>query len=69
LSTLNQALSREGFTIDPSDKKPKYYRDISHKYSKNKILLSLYVENPSFKIFIEEIQRRNIAIEREEEEN
>jgi len=69
LSTLNQALSKEDFTIDPNNKKPERYRSISHKYCKHKTLANSYKKNPSFKIFIEEIGKRNITIEREEEEN
>ncbi len=70
LFRVNEALTKKGEeALDKNNKEPKRYRSISHKYSKNKILLSLYVENPSFKIFIEEIQKRNITIEREEEEN
>ncbi|MEE3716923.1 phage tail protein [Tumidithrix elongata RA019] len=64
LSTLNQALqSKEGFTIDPNNKNPHYYQNISSKYCKQKTLLSSYKQNPSLKIFIEEIEKRNIVIE------
>lgn len=62
LITLNQALKkREGFTIDA--KKPQYYRKFSQQYCKHKVLIKLYKENPSFKIFIDEIDKRNIVIE------
>jgi hypothetical protein len=63
LLTLNQALKKEGFTIDENKKNPEYYRKISRKYCKQRTLLGLYKENPSLKIFIEEIQKRNILIE------
>lgn len=66
LSTLNQALKKEGFTIDGNNKNPEYYRSISFKYCKQKTLLGLYKENPSFKSFIEAIQSRNIVIEEED---
>ena len=69
LDTLNQALTKEGFAIDPKNKNPEYYRSISHKYCKHKTLANSYKKNPSFKIFIEEIEKRNITIERDEEEN
>ncbi|XWK87905.1 MAG: phage tail protein [Phormidium sp.] len=61
LDTLNQALKSKGFTIDA--KKPQYYRKVSQQYCKHKVLIKLYKENPSFKIFIDEIDKRNIAIE------
>jgi hypothetical protein len=64
--TLNQALKREGFTIDANNKNPEYYRSISRKYCKRKTLLGLYKENPSFKSFIEKIQNRNIVIEEDD---
>jgi hypothetical protein len=60
LNTLNQALKKEGFQIDR--KNPEYYRKISLRYSKSKVLQNKYQHNPSFKIFIEEIEKRNIAI-------
>ena len=62
LGTLNQALNRtEGFRISASNKNPDYYETISRKYLKHKVLMSKYEENPSFKIFIEEIEKREIA--------
>lgn len=68
LTTLNQALQKkEGFTIDPNNKKTEYYRDISRKYWKRKMLSNCYKENPSFKIFIEAVEKRNITIEVEED--
>lgn len=64
LATLNQALSRtENFRISPGNKSPASYEIISGKYSKNKILMSKYQDNPSLKIFIEEIEKREIIIE------
>jgi hypothetical protein len=67
LLTLNQALQKiEGFTIDANKKKPEYYRNISHQYCKGKTLMKLYKENPSFKLFIEEIQKRNIVIQEDD---
>jgi hypothetical protein len=62
LDTLNQEIiKKEGFTIDR--KNPDYYRKISRKYCKNKVLMDKYKHNPSFKIFIEDIEKRNIIIE------
>ncbi len=63
LSTLNQALTKEGFTIDPNNKNPDYYRKISRKYWKEKDSIQLCTINPSFEIFIEQIEKRNIVLE------
>lgn len=61
LDTLNRELGKKhGFTIHA--KKPEYYREISQQYSKHKVLMKNYAENPSFKIFIEEIKSRDIKI-------
>jgi hypothetical protein len=62
LGTLNKALQkREGITINA--KNPVDYEIISEKSCKHKILMKLYKENPSLKVFIEELQKRNIVIE------
>ncbi|MDY7014465.1 MAG: phage tail protein [Cyanobacteriota bacterium] len=67
LKTLNRALDKkEGFTIDKNAKKPEYYRAISKKYCKPKTLKEFYKLNPSFKSFIEQLNRRNIVIEEED---
>jgi hypothetical protein len=66
LLTLNQALKKEGFTIDENKKNPEYYRRISRQYCKQKVLIKLHRENPSFKIFIEEIQNRKIVIQEDD---
>jgi len=63
LSTLNQALSRTGNRrISTSNKNPDYYETISKQYLKHKVLMSKYEENPSFKVFIEEIEKRGITL-------
>ena len=63
LKTLNDELSKKHrFTIDKNAKNPEYYREISKQYSKQKVLMKDYAENPSLKIFIEEIQSRDIKI-------
>ncbi|AFZ14379.1 hypothetical protein Cri9333_3555 [Crinalium epipsammum PCC 9333] len=63
LKTLNQQINKiDKFTIDINNKNPKYYRTISQKYCNYKQLIKLYKYNPSFKIFIEEVQARNIVI-------
>lgn len=64
LTTLNQELNRrEGFTIDVKNKKPEYYRKVSRQYCKQKVLMRFSQENPSLKIFIQEIAKRDIKIE------
>ena len=68
LDTLNQELTKKhNFTIDANAKNPEYYRVISEQYRKPKVLMKHYAENPSLKIFIEEIQSRDIKIGVEEE--
>jgi hypothetical protein len=42
------------------------YDFLSREYCKNKVLIKNYLLNPSLKVFLEEIQRRNIVIEDEE---
>jgi hypothetical protein len=66
VGTLNQALQKkENFTIDA--KNPEYYEDISKKYLKNKVLMKYYKDNPSLKIFIEEVEKKNIIIDDEDD--
>lgn len=61
LEQLNKALRKsEGFTI--GKKNPAYYRTISGKYCEHKVLMKCYKHNPSLKVFIEEIETRNIEI-------
>lgn len=43
------------------------YMEISKKYCKYKILMKHYKENPSLKIFIEEVEKKNIIIEDEDD--
>jgi len=50
------------FDLTNKVKIPDHYKQISYQYSKNKTLLKHYPESPSFKIFIEELQARNIPI-------
>lgn len=67
LGTLNQALNiKEDFTIDKNAKNPEYYRIVSKAYSKQKTLLKNYSDNPSLKIFIQEIESRKIVIDFDE---
>jgi len=63
LDTLNRQLKKaDGFSINPSQKNPRYYETISKKYCKHKTLVSLYKANPSLRIFVEAIEARNIVI-------
>ncbi|MEG4938878.1 phage tail protein [Microcoleus sp. F4-D5] len=68
LDTLNREVQKKhNFTIDANAKNPEYYRVISEKYCKHKVLMKHYPENPSLKTFIEEIQSRDIKIGGEED--
>lgn len=62
LNTLNQALkSKRSFSIDPSNKKPQYYEDISNEYTKHKRLMALYGSNPSLEVFVNELQKITVV--------
>ena len=68
LRDLNLQLAKKHkFTIDAKAKNPEYYRVISEQYRKPKVLMKHYAENPSLKIFIEEIKSRDIKIGDEED--
>lgn len=61
LDRLNRILATKGqFTISAKD--TDYYDAISRKYLKHKFLMSKYKHNPSLKIFIEELEKREIVI-------
>lgn len=63
ISKLAQAVrKKEKFYLDPKNKDPKIYRRISYEYTKKKNLLKHYPDNPSFKIFIEDLQLKSIPI-------
>jgi len=66
LGTLNQALKKEGFTIDEKSKDLDYYYDISKVFLKRKKLDKYYPHNPSFAIFISKLEEANIQIDNEE---
>lgn len=55
LQTLNQALQKKGFTIDKNNKNFEYYREISEVFIKKKKLNQYYSQNPSFEIFIKNL--------------
>lgn len=57
LSTLNQGLkTKKSYSIDPKNKNPRYYEDISVDCAKNKKLMALCASNPSLKAFIHELE-------------
>jgi hypothetical protein len=67
LSSLNQKIDKKHqFTIDVDAKNPDYYRKISKQYFKQKVLMKFYQANPSLRIFIENLEQRNIVIEKED---
>jgi hypothetical protein len=67
LRTLNEALRRkEKFTID--SKNPRYYEKLAKQYRKSKKLMKLYKENHSLKIFVEEIEKREIVFQKNDED-
>lgn len=70
LGTLNQGLkSRKSFSIDPSNKKPRYYEDISNEYTKHKRLMALYSSNPSLEVFVHELQKITVVPDADDSQN
>jgi len=68
LRALNEVLNRrEGFTIDLKSKNSRYYEKIAKQLLKHKTLMNIYKHNPSLKIFIEEIESRQIRIDKDED--
>jgi len=58
LGTLNQGLARKiSFSIDPNNKRPEYYENISVEYTKRKRLMALYSSNPSLEAFVHELEK------------
>ncbi len=62
LQTLNQALKKQGFTIDKNNKNVDYYREISDIFIKRKKLDKYYPYNPSFEVFIKKLDELNINV-------
>ena len=60
---LNRQLEKKGKGFVIKEKDPGDYRKVSSQYCRHKTLMNLYKNNPSLKIFIEEIQRQNIVVE------
>lgn len=65
LKRADAELRKKGLKIVLADKKPEAYEEISKDYFRHKILMKLYKENPSLKIFIKEIQKKNIIIQKD----
>ncbi len=58
LNTLNQGLkTKKPFSIDPENKNPRYYDNISAEYAKHKKLMQLYAFNPSSEAFVHELEK------------
>ncbi len=58
LNTLNQGLkTKKPFSIDPENKNPRYYDNISAEYTKRKKLMQLYASNPSLEAFVHELEK------------
>ncbi len=77
LGTLNRELQngekrkngkreKKGFTIGKKGHSD-YYERVSKFYCEKKNLMKCYKENPSLKIFIQELEKRDIVIEDEED--
>ena len=61
LETLNKELiKKHNFRIDA--KNPEYYRTISKQYSKHKVLMGCYKDNPSLNSFLVEIESKKIVV-------
>ena len=61
LGTLNQELvKKHDFIINA--KNPEYYREISKQYSKHKVLMGCYKDNPSLNSFLVEIESKKIVV-------
>lgn len=68
LENLNRALKqKELSSINLNNKSPDDYETISKLYRKHKILMRHYKDNPSFKIFIDEVQEHSICIDDEDD--
>lgn len=66
LETLNKELiKKHNFRIDA--KNPEYYRTISKQYSKHKVLMGCYKDNPSLNSFLVEIASKEIVMVLEDE--
>jgi hypothetical protein len=69
-NTVDEKLKKSGMKIRLQNKKGEKnvesYEEISKKYCKHKTLRKFYLENPSLKIFIKEVEKRNIIINKDD---
>ncbi len=62
LNTLNQGLkTKKPYSIDPENKNPRYYDDISAEYTKRRKLMQLHASNPSLEAFVHELEKTATA--------
>jgi hypothetical protein len=67
--TVDKTLRKKRLTClqDKNGKKnTNSYKEISKAYCKHKKLMECYKENPSFKVFIKEVEKRNIIIQEDD---
>ncbi|KPA12860.1 hypothetical protein MHK_006933 [Candidatus Magnetomorum sp. HK-1] len=68
LRSLNDVINkRKNFTIDQTHKNPRFYEKIAKQFLKHKTLMKVYKHNPSLKLFIEEIENKQIVIDEDED--
>lgn len=61
LDTLNQGLkTKKPYFIDPKNKNPRYYDNISSEYTKHKKLMQLHTSSPSLEAFVHELERAEV---------
>jgi hypothetical protein len=65
ISTLNEGLKKAGHKFYIKAKEPHFYRIASEPLKKHKELMRFYEMNASLRLFIEELQNRNIEIKDE----
>jgi len=69
LEALNRQMQKtEKSVIDGKRKNPEIYEKISKEYCKHKTLMKYYQNNPSLKIFIDEIKKRNIVMDTDDDD-
>jgi glycerophosphoryl diester phosphodiesterase len=63
ITTLNDGLQKAGHKFYINAKDPNYYREASEPLRKHRQLIKYYDLNPSLRVFIEDLQNRNITID------
>jgi hypothetical protein len=64
LTRLDRCIKRKSPKLS-TNKTANNYLQMTKVYGKRKTLMKMYLMNPSFKVFIEEIEKRNIEVEEE----